>query len=74
VQKQAGDCAFSNACTLPGPRERLPGSNREFCHFHRMQLELPSAGVSSTTEIRIAMPRRQSRSGWMSGIGLGETF
>lgn len=74
MKKQMGACAFSNACTQPGPRERLAGTNREFCHSHYVQLALPSAGVSSTTEIRISMPRSRARSRWASGVGMAGTF
>ena len=73
MQKQGGMCAFSNACSNPGPRERLAGTNREFCHAHYVQLALPRAGVSSTAETRIAMPRK-ARSRWMAGIGMSESF
>lgn len=34
VQKQKGPCAYTAACTHPGRRFRLPGSNRQFCATH----------------------------------------
>ena len=74
MQKQPGACAFSNARNLRGPRERLPGTNQEYCYPHYVQLELPSAGVSSSAEIRIAMPRSQSRSRWLTGARMAESF
>ena len=41
MQKQTGCCAFSNACIVPGPRERLAATNREYCHLH-MQMVMQS--------------------------------
>lgn len=48
MQKQQGACAFSNSCIVPGPRERMPGTNREFCHVHLVAMTMPAAQASNS--------------------------
>jgi len=72
MQKQSGACAFSNACNIPGPRERVAGTNREFCHVHYLAMALPS-GTSTAMDFSHAqfhVPPRRRRSRWLSGVGM----
>jgi hypothetical protein len=37
---QLGRCAFTAACSTPGPRFRLRGTDREFCGQHARTLQI----------------------------------
>jgi hypothetical protein len=48
---QLGRCAFTAACSFPGPRYRLRGTNREVCVVHarsfQIAIDTPSPANSS---------------------------
>ena len=73
MQKQSGMCAFSNACTLPGPRERLSGTNREYCRVHHQAMSLPASAAVAAIDFGSGQwhaPRaRARRSGWLDYRG-----
>lgn len=44
MSKQVGPCAFSNACSVPGPRISAPADNHEYCPIHARAMALPQVG------------------------------
>lgn len=72
MAKQTGPCAFSNACTTPGPHRRLEGTNRVYCVPHLRLLALPvSAPVdiaAPTTSLR--SERTTVRRSWATYMGI----
>jgi hypothetical protein len=79
AQKQKGPCAFTAACTVPGPRVALAGTNRTFCGFHARQIEATLMGVEqhgsefARADYRGGTSRRR-RSSWATYNGVTETF
>jgi hypothetical protein len=68
MQKQSGACAFSNACIVPGPRERVPGTiNRFVCHVHSLALALPLAAPSAEPfgHAAVRKPQGMRRGRWI---------
>jgi hypothetical protein len=79
LQKQKGPCAFTAACTVPGPRVAMVGTNRVFCGMHARQLEVPIAGVEQNgSEFSRSTYRggrsRKRRSDWATYYGVVESF
>lgn len=66
-------CSFAHSCCNPGPRRHLPGTAMFFCQPHFQLLALPSGAATTAGEVAgsrtsVAVPRRQSRSGWDLGV------
>ena len=73
MQKQSGECAFSNACIMPGPRVLLAGTNRKYCAGHAALLSLPLP-KSMATEFDRSVFHSPGASGnrrWATGVGMG---
>ena len=73
MQKQTGCCAFSNACIHPGPRQRLQGTNRQFCPVHYQAIGLQTSAGSGTefSQVQFHPPRQaRRRSRWLSLAGV----
>ncbi|WP_041855798.1 hypothetical protein [Candidatus Korobacter versatilis] len=72
AQMQQGDCAFSNACMIPGERQALAGTNRRYCPVHIHSFELPSSAANGGTEHASVEFRpnpgsgRRRRSNWLT--------
>lgn len=73
--KQLGECAFSAACSMPGTRVRLQGTNQFFCPMHARYLDLPSGAGSTAGELggsrsAVVTPQRHSRRGYDLGVAV----
>jgi hypothetical protein len=68
--KQQGECAFTNACTVPGERIRMQSGQR-YCKAHARALSLPSAGGQQTAAEELGGSRSafvgRRRRGWDTG-------
>lgn len=80
AQMQQGWCAFSNACTIPGERHLLAGTNRLYCPVHSHAMELPSATSNGGSEFApsefhgATTTRSKRRSNWLTYAGTAGVY
>lgn len=72
MQKQIGCCAFTAACTMPGPRHRMQGTNREYCEFHFRSMQVPSPMADQPGQRQFHPPRR--RRSWATFVGVAGVY
>ncbi|MCU1285898.1 MAG: hypothetical protein JWO13_2248 [Acidobacteriales bacterium] len=70
MAKQIGACAFTRACTAPGPRTRLEHTNLHFCPTHLKVMSTTASFEANGTEFartEFIEPRqeRRRRSSWL---------
>lgn len=77
MARQAGPCAFSNACNIPGERVRIGTTNRYCCPLHGAQMSLATPAVESTTAPVFHAPSGEAqggvrfrRQGWATYAGI----
>lgn len=70
MQKQTHACAFSNACSIEGPRVRMEGTNREYCRPHAQSLQVSiSSSAADLGGGEEWVPRRKNK-GWPTYAGV----
>lgn len=71
-QQQKGPCAFTAACTVPGPRVRVT-KNQAYCVMHARVLDMPVAQERGGTEFaRTRYRKTRRRSDWQLYAGMVE--
>lgn len=74
--KQHGPCAFTAACSIPGPRIALARTNLTFCPVHARTMQIGESQSAHSTEFSATAfhaPRSTSRrraNAWMAGVGV----